>query len=47
MIELRTPAQIEQMRPAGRFVADVLTALGREGRASASTCWSSTPWRTR
>ncbi|MCW2842721.1 MAG: map [Nocardioides sp.] len=27
MIELRTPAQVEQMRPAGRFVADVLTAL--------------------
>jgi len=27
MIELRTPAQIEQMRPAGRFVADVITAL--------------------
>lgn len=27
MIELRTPAQIEQMKPAGRFVADVLTAL--------------------
>src|SRR3954463_13309790 len=27
MIELRTPAQIEQMRPAGRFVADVVTAL--------------------
>ena len=27
MIELRTPAQIEQMRPAGPFVADVLTAL--------------------
>jgi methionyl aminopeptidase len=27
VIELRTPAQIEQMRPAGRFVADVLTAL--------------------
>ncbi|WP_223690254.1 type I methionyl aminopeptidase [Leifsonia poae] len=25
MIELRTPAEIEQMRPAGRFVADVLT----------------------
>lgn len=24
MIELRTPAEIEQMRPAGRFVADVL-----------------------
>lgn len=27
MIELRTPAQIEQMRPAGRFVASVVTAL--------------------
>src|SRR3954464_3908019 len=27
MIELRTPAQVEQMRPAGRFVADVITAL--------------------
>ncbi len=27
MIELRTPAEIEQMRPAGRFVADVLTRL--------------------
>jgi len=27
MIELRTPAEIEQMRPAGRFVADVITAL--------------------
>jgi methionyl aminopeptidase len=27
VIELRTPAQIEQMRPAGRFVADVLTRL--------------------
>ena len=27
MIELRTPTQIEQMRPAGRFVAEVLTAL--------------------
>ncbi len=27
MIELRTPAQIEQMKPAGRFVAGVLTAL--------------------
>ena len=28
MIELRTPTQIEQMRPAGRFVAEVITALG-------------------
>ena len=27
MIELRTPTQIEQMRPAGRFVADVITRL--------------------
>ncbi|SMH36804.1 methionine aminopeptidase, type I [Rathayibacter oskolensis] len=26
MIELRTPAEIEEMRPAGRFVADVLRA---------------------
>ncbi len=30
MIELRTPAQIEQMRPAGRFVASVLTALAEK-----------------
>ncbi|WP_437584736.1 type I methionyl aminopeptidase [Paramicrobacterium sp. CJ85] len=27
MIELRTPREIEQMRPAGRFVAETLTAL--------------------
>lgn len=27
MIELRTPSQIDEMRPAGRFVGDVLTAL--------------------
>ena len=27
MIEYRTPAEIEQMRPAGRFVAEVLEAL--------------------
>jgi methionyl aminopeptidase len=27
VIELRTPAQIEQMRPAGQFVASVLTRL--------------------
>ncbi|NUR05594.1 MAG: type I methionyl aminopeptidase [Nocardioidaceae bacterium] len=27
MIELRTPTEIEQMRPAGRFVADVLVRL--------------------
>jgi methionyl aminopeptidase len=27
MIELRTPTQIEQMRPAGRFVAEVVTAV--------------------
>jgi methionyl aminopeptidase len=27
VIELRTPAEIEQMKPAGRFVAEVLVAL--------------------
>jgi len=27
MIELRTPAQIEEMKPAGQFVAEVLTRL--------------------
>ncbi|NHN54418.1 type I methionyl aminopeptidase [Calidifontibacter sp. DB0510] len=27
MIELKTPAEVEAMRPAGRFVASVLTAL--------------------
>ncbi|WP_420110469.1 type I methionyl aminopeptidase [Pseudactinotalea sp.] len=27
MIELKSPTEIEAMRPAGRFVADVLTAL--------------------
>jgi len=27
VIELRTPTQINEMRPAGRFVAEVLTAL--------------------
>ncbi len=30
MIELRTPTQIEQMRPAGRFVASVITALAEK-----------------
>jgi methionyl aminopeptidase len=30
MIELRTPTEIEQMRPAGRFVAEVLTRLAEE-----------------
>jgi methionyl aminopeptidase len=29
VIELRTPAEIEQMKPAGRFVADVLTRLAK------------------
>ncbi|CAA9360523.1 MAG: Methionine aminopeptidase [uncultured Nocardioidaceae bacterium] len=29
MIELRTPTEIEQMRPAGRFVAEVITALSQ------------------
>lgn len=27
MIELRTPRQVEEMRPAGRFVAEVITRL--------------------
>ena len=30
MIELRTPNEIEQMRPAGRFVAEVLVALSEK-----------------
>ncbi|WP_159500072.1 type I methionyl aminopeptidase [Microbacterium sp. 18062] len=30
MIELRTPAEIEQMRPVGRFVAEVLATLRDE-----------------
>jgi len=30
VIELRTPSQLEQMKPAGRFVADVITALGEQ-----------------
>ena len=30
MIELRTPAEIEAMRPAGRFVAEVLERLATE-----------------
>ncbi len=29
MIELLTPAEVDRMRPAGRFVAEVLTALER------------------
>lgn len=32
MIELRTPAEIEQMRPAGRFVADVLAQTAAAAR---------------
>ncbi|QYJ04934.1 type I methionyl aminopeptidase [Nocardioides panacisoli] len=30
MIELRTPTQIEEMRPAGRFIASVITALAEK-----------------
>jgi hypothetical protein len=30
MIELRTPAEIDAMRPAGRFVAEVLATLRDE-----------------
>lgn len=32
MIELRTPAEIEAMRPAGRFVAETLATLREETR---------------
>jgi len=32
MIELRTPAEIEAMRPAGRFVAETLAALREDTR---------------
>ena len=32
MIELRTPAEIDAMRPAGRFVAEVLTTLRADTR---------------
>ena len=32
MIELRTPAEIEAMRPAGRFVASVLERVASEAR---------------
>ncbi len=32
MIELRTPAEVEAMRPAGRFVAEVLATLRAETR---------------
>jgi methionyl aminopeptidase len=32
MIELRSRAELEAMRPAGRFVADVLAAVAREVR---------------
>ncbi|MFP3465055.1 type I methionyl aminopeptidase [Leifsonia sp. SIMBA_070] len=32
MIELRTPAEIEQMRPAGKFVAEVLAATAAAAR---------------
>ncbi|TQK19779.1 methionine aminopeptidase type I [Microbacterium sp. SLBN-154] len=32
MIELRTPAEIETMRPAGRFVAEVLATLRDDAR---------------
>ncbi|MDH2442742.1 type I methionyl aminopeptidase [Amnibacterium sp. CER49] len=32
MIELRTPAELEAMRPAGRFVGEVLTRLQAEAK---------------
>ena len=36
MIELRTPAEIEAMRPAGRFVAEVLATLRDETRVGSN-----------
>jgi acetyl esterase/lipase len=44
MIELRTPAQIEAMKPAGRFVAEVLVALrdAADPLPAAGLCIS--PW---
>ena len=32
MIELRTPAEIDAMRPAGRFVAETLATLRDEAK---------------
>ena len=46
MIELRTPAEIEQMRAAGVFVASVLTRTARGVQGRQSTCSSSTRSRT-
>ncbi|MCC2313441.1 type I methionyl aminopeptidase [Cellulomonas xiejunii] len=34
---LKSPAEIEQMRPAGRFVADVLTSLREHARVGMTT----------
>ncbi len=36
MIEYRTPEEIEQMRPAGRFVAEVLTELTRTAKVGSN-----------
>lgn len=36
MIELRTPAEIEQMRAAGRFVAEVLATLREETKVGSN-----------
>jgi len=36
MIELRTPAELEQMRPAGRFVAEVLATLRDETKVGSN-----------
>ncbi|MDF2492141.1 MAG: map [Microbacterium sp.] len=37
MIELRTPAEIEQMRPVGRFVAEVLATLRDETKVGCTS----------
>jgi methionyl aminopeptidase len=36
VIEYRTPTEIEEMRPAGRFVADVLTALAENAKVGSN-----------
>ena len=44
MIELRTPAEIEQMRPAGRFVAETLATLKAETTVTRSLLPPSLRW---
>ena len=43
MIELRTPAEIDQMAAAGEFVASVLQATAAASRVSSSTLATNSP----